>query len=607
MERFLDAYFYVSRHQLVSKLEFQVTVWRARPQDEETRQRAAVKSVRWGDRHPSPCDLCVRAREGRHDETIFNYLSTFTGNTAEDRLQQWLRQPYADLPAMETPDVDPIDLPTQLHVFTRNEQDGFWNEEELTSEVVPPQPNTPLAFRAAQGTAMDHRQHTTSIKRAAKNMERGNPATSIEAPPPITSNNDGAQPAAAATTTTSGNAPVTSESVLTVGRSVRSRFYICLADGDAKFHADRPPTWEGSESVLMTLREVTDGQFIAKPSLGEDHVLSVSDQCITFFRIDVGGHTLAQVHRQSEITEERYNASSLFLKSMATKSGSAAQLHTELADQQKRTAILRQLVATTGHIAATSTGPNVDNVDIHAPKFTPPPMDLSKRRVHILGTVESTEGFDCSDIFLKCELVLPIAGFEIDVEANRKSGVAHRDEIISQTARASRYLNLDQFYVNMHHFNLPFELHAIAATVTAAAPRMVVSAWAQEGDKRQSLQGYGVVNLAPTPGMRKQTIQMWRPKMHGQETIRSLFVGGSASLVDPSDAAIPYQKRLDNLRALDAVEPIPDAYASLAVNSRSGLITDSCGQFTVQWMCTVQERAAAVNPNALRARYGRDI
>jgi hypothetical protein len=577
MERFLDPYFYVSRHKLVSHLDFDVTVWRARSQDEESRQRIAHVRVRWGDRRPSPRDLANMAHEeGRYDDAIFNYLNDQPGTTALERLDSWLRQPYTGLPAMEKPDEDPVPADTTAHIFTRSEQDGFFNAEELVSEVDPAQPPTALAIREVCGSAPG----------VSETRANANPASDENAPSPTGTDNVKRK---------KQKSKGPSADAALVAAKLRDRFFVLLADGSPQFYDQRTPTWQGTERVLVTFREIGDGQFIAKPSLDEDHVLSADDQFIVSYRIAIAGHQPSQALAGSTTPRSRARTE------LATRSTADLQLHSEALDLQKRSTILRQLVASTGHIPAT--GKTAVGSDTE-PTFTLPPSNPQQHRVHFFGTVEKIRGLDHSYVFLKCEFVLPLAGFQLDSDVNRKCGVSTRHEIVSQTACASRFIDIDEIHMTMHQFNLPFELHGIMDVVTPVTPRMVVSAWSADGDGRQSLLGYGLITLSPVPGRRHCTVEMWKPSLHGRETLRSLFVGGSVSLVDAEDAAVPYKRRMDNLLAVADEVDVRSQQASLATNSRAGLLSESAGTLTINWMCAVQQRHTTQGAMA-RSRFPR--
>eukprot|EP00672_Neobodo_designis_P007057 CAMPEP_0174869018 /NCGR_PEP_ID=MMETSP1114-20130205/67102_1 /TAXON_ID=312471 /ORGANISM="Neobodo designis, Strain CCAP 1951/1" /LENGTH=615 /DNA_ID=CAMNT_0016104251 /DNA_START=42 /DNA_END=1885 /DNA_ORIENTATION=- len=602
LERFLDPYFYVSKRELVSHLTFEVTMWRARVQDEESRQLCATQNIRWGERRPGPRDLCNMAKDSRHDDTIYSFLSTHQGNTAHDRLEQWLTAPYHDLPAMENPEADAISATTTLHVFTRTEQDGFVNADELECEVHPPMEPTPLALLEVYGSPEMVQARTGNAGASGK------PTPGTAATPGAQAGADTADPASPATAAAGGAnggaaGPGTSPDVSGVSdqpaggvNNRRDRFYILAAEGAATFKADTPPAWRGREMVLTTLQELSDGQFIAKPSLGETHVLKVDDEFVVSYRVSLVGHEHHDVHRpvdEEPANRSFVNAAALASRSIATKSTVPPELQSEALEKQRRVTILRQLVATTGHIPRSSAGPSVDTDADAVAKFTLPPPSSARQRVHFFGTVESSEGLEHTSAFLKLEFVLPISGFEIDADVNRKSGVAFRPELVSQTAVACRYRTPENIYVTGHHFNMPFELHGIADLPTPVVPRVVVSAWSQESESRQALLGYGVLTLAPQPGMHRKTIDLWHPTLYGRETLRSVFVGGSVSLVDAESAAIPYEQRVSNLRALAEEVDITSQSASLAVNSRAGMMSKSQGSITVQWMCATQKRASA--------------
>ena len=618
LERFLDPYFYVSKRELVSNLSFDVTMWRARVQDEETRQLCAQQRIRWGDRRPGPRTLCSNAADPKHQDTIFSYLSSHTGNTAHDRLEQWLQAPYHDLPVMERPDADEITGAPILHVFTQTEQDGFVNRDEvdIPETVPPPEHPTPLAINEVYGSMQRYHQImggrnqqqqpvgglVTADRAAAGAAAAGTDAEGNPTSPGAAGGDAQANANAASGSGQVALSPAGEDSGVSAGDSLggdngRDRFYIMAADGTAAFRADAPPSWRGRELVLMTLQELSDGQFIAKPSLGETHVLSVDNEYAVSYRISLVGYEHHEVHRpqgdEAPSNRSFISAAALASKSITAKSTIPLELQSEALEKQRRVTILRQLVATTGHIPRSAAGPSVDTDADAAPKFTLPPSSATRQRLHYFGTVESSLGLEHTVVFLKLEFVLPIKGFEIDADVNRKSGVAHRPELVSQAAVACRFLDTDNVYVTGHHFNMPWELHGIADDPTPVTPRLVVSAWSQESESRQSLLGYGVLTLPPNAGQHTQTIPLWRPTMHGSETLRSYYVGGSVSLVEAEDAAIPYEQRVSNLRALAEEVDMESQTASLGLNSRAGLMSESGGSIDVTWMCAKQKRTSA--------------
>jgi hypothetical protein len=573
MERFLDPYFYVSKQKLVKDLTFEVVVWCSRPQDEENRLRIAETKVRWAERRPSPRDLANMALQGgRYDDTILTFLTDRAGTTASERLAEWLSVPYPGLPKMEDQEIDPVTVHTVPHIFTRNEQDGFVNEEELRSETFPEYEPTPLALREICGAAQ--RDNKTAVQAGA---DSGAGARGADDTPIVKGTTD----------------------------SKRNRFYIVLADGQAQMHADRPPRWEGTESVLVTLQETSDGQFVAKPSLGEDHVLTGDDDRVVTYRVSIVGHSHHELQRPDDVSG---SMSAVKVKEALTAADklerrnkpAELRLESEALEQERRSTVLRQLVATTGHIATSTAGAEARAAGGNQTPFTPPPESALDQRVHLFGTVESTTGFESTLLFLRLEYVLPLDGFVMDDDVNRQCGVVHRHELCSQTACAMRMCDENDIYFTQHHFNMPFELHGIVPITTPAAPRLVVSAWAAEGDACQSLQGYGFVTLSAIPGRVSQTVHMWKPTMHGRETLRSIFVGGSTSLVHAEDVVIPYRRRLDNLRAL-VEDNAPSLFqASLGGNSRAGLMSESVGTMAVNWMCSTQQRPSARHEVALR-------
>ena len=226
-----------------------------------------------------------------------------------------------------------------------------------------------------------------------------------------------------------------------------------------------------------------------------------------------------------------------------------------------------------------------------AARFTYAP-GATMTRVHYFGTVECVNRVESDDLFVIVKFLLPPTGVTLDTETNRKAGVAWSDVVVSQTASPLRGLRDDEVvYETQHVFNLPWEFHCLYNNESPHAARAVIEVWSKIGERRQQLEGYGLLTLSPVPGTVRHNIGLWRPSMRGSEALKHLFIGGAPSLVDAEDAAIPYKRMQANVHADEAAakaDPEP-----VAMNSRAGLVAESTGCVVVSTLCCIQTRGYA--------------
>jgi hypothetical protein len=369
----------------------------------------------------------------------------------------------------------------------------------------------------------------------------------------------------------------------------RNALHLMWAEGDATVRDQGNIAWRGDERVLMSLLEGAGGHFVAKPSLNERHVLAVTTRHITTYLIaiaapSVGRPAVTETPRRAlaalppAVADSVVN--SLSASSVApgadSKDDSALSVD-EAADRARRLVLLKQMLV------------QADNADddvgadsaLSTTHFRLPHPDRRKVRAHYFGTVGIVSGVQHDELFLRLSFVFA-SGCTTDVDGNRASGVVcPAAPLTSQTAFAARMLDQSDdghAHVTQHCFNFPFEQHVVLPEHHVSPPRLVIEVWSAQGHW-QAFEGYGLVTLPPAPGARSMSSGLWRPSMQGRETAKTAYFGGSSSLVDVTDAAIPYEKRADGVE-------LP----SVTCASRAGLQSESTGAVSVEWMCITQQK-----------------
>lgn len=588
MERYVDAWRYVSRQFPIPELQFDVTVAVSPTTDELQRHIVARCRVGWGHKIYSPADLVrmvsptavaasppnarpADAPTTAYHEQVLTMLKGVPGDTVQDKVAAYLSRsdPSASRPSDQTVADSAGDAANQqqagtasvrssqaanisitssggaflgsatmrggldqfgwsYHIYSHVAHERFYPTAEEVSESLPPQDITPL--------------HRLQLRRAA----------GLE-------DDDGS-------------------SAMAGGGSM----HLMVAIGrppSASQAAASQVVWEGTPHVLMTLRSFSEGQLVAAPSLHEWHVLHVNDTqmvsfCVVPNQKHRGGGRRGAGALESAVTSSANvltaSVTSPLRSSVASPGPAAESLASD--PQDDGLVLLRQALAGlpgAGNVrgagaasaGTTSRSKNASRsrsphhkgatvaaqqaASIQAPSFTPVPSAAGRVRVSYFIVLEQLQGFDRDACSVECTWVLPPGPqFELDVANNQRCGLGRLDvPVASQTAFAARVTSQYGIHTTTHTVNLPLELHAVTQDDFAPCPKLVFKIVSGgRGTGFEAVEGYGVLSLPPSPGNFKCGVGLWRPAMSGAETLKATFIGGAPSLVDLETVALPYSR-----------------------------------------------------------------
>eukprot|EP01060_Flectonema_neradi_P000792 TRINITY_DN10490_c0_g1_i1.p1 TRINITY_DN10490_c0_g1~~TRINITY_DN10490_c0_g1_i1.p1 ORF type:complete len:686 (+),score=133.02 TRINITY_DN10490_c0_g1_i1:73-2130(+) len=194
-------------------------------------------------------------------------------------------------------------------------------------------------------------------------------------------------------------------------------------------------------------------------------------------------------------------------------------------------------------------------------------VPVSESRVHYFGDIMTARGFQSPNLFIRFELVVPKSDWKVDTTSNNFTQTEQKLVCFTQTSEVARVKNSHGVKDTFFAFSMPFELHCVAK-VGNEHPRMLLEVHSERGDETQ-LEGYGVVELPPTPGSCRTVVKCWKPVHSIRENLREFFLSMSSILEDPTFVAIP------------------DGFDKPFIN-KFGFHTLTTGEVEVRWNCAIQ-------------------
>jgi hypothetical protein len=486
LDRFHEARWYHGRTPL-KELSFAVHVWRAPVQDENNRELVCKHRVTWNDKIQAPHEKIAAIKQflafQAQQTAALRQGEASSPPLAVEELLQQIRQ----LPGATCAEQLNSFCATGTNMFfTHPTAADFINLDEERSPVEPEQPVTPLTQAVLRRHQREHQPSKTMYL------------------------------------------------MLSVGG-------VFVAPG-ADANNPQNARWAGRDLVICCLTSTEDDTaFIAKPCLHETHTLLVDGRTIWTFLVEAIEGAVAAPTPSLARPE---------IGAAIRRVGSSVTDHAVFAsrDESERRTFLRQVISRRRVASATATS-DLQNEDSfrgllsrhhaekvpRAPFTAEPPFGLA--RFHFLGNIKQCIGVAAGSVRIKLTVVLP-DGCRADTDGNAKAGVTHQTDLVSQLAYAALINDWKSCAPEvMHVFNMPFEVHCVQSPVTAAPVRLAATlvSLGPGGDSVESTVGYGCITLCNLPGSHKLEIPLWRPKPTGREFLKSIFVGGSPSLVEISD------------------------------------------------------------------------
>uniref|UniRef100_A0AC35U5U1 B9 domain-containing protein 2 n=1 Tax=Rhabditophanes sp. KR3021 TaxID=114890 RepID=A0AC35U5U1_9BILA len=130
--------------------------------------------------------------------------------------------------------------------------------------------------------------------------------------------------------------------------------------------------------------------------------------------------------------------------------------------------------------------------------------------LHIIGQIESAEGFDLTSLF--CKYVIKIGGGWKILEGER-DGQTQTDT--SQLAKS--------------YFCHPIDIHLSTKTIQNW-PKIHFELWHLDSYDRQEVAGYGTTFIPSTPGYHKLQCHIWRPQGTFKDELMQKILGGGIQL-----------------------------------------------------------------------------
>jgi Ciliary basal body-associated, B9 protein len=218
-------------------------------------------------------------------------------------------------------------------------------------------------------------------------------------------------------------------------------------------------------------------------------------------------------------------------------------------------------------------------------EFEAPPQH-DRFFAHVFGSIVRTTGFAADNIYISYSLGLP-EHWTISPHASYV-----RDSAVTHTAQAMIEHNTehaDARAVRSHHFCMPFhfELEGKDGYVTRW-PYMYFQVASVDNWQRHRIVGYGHVVLPDKPGVHEITVPTWRPIGTVRDEMQRFFVGGSRSLRNIQDVAIP-------------------AASQEAVSNRYGVVSEPGGDVVLTFNTLIVNSKATTANAAARRRYAAGI
>jgi hypothetical protein len=533
-ENYADEFQYTT-HVPIKKLIFEVSVFRARLNDEKDTEILAQRRIAWGSKWPSPAeaidwyDKRFREAQQRAASSLGSVNSgnpsgqdSTNGRRATPKVESNSGRPatpaaasggggsgkggsggagfttgsnHANIEALlaqlescpgEREDQRLIyHIMNQGRLFTRPPQEDFINEDELDSQLEPPQSPTPLS-------EMHLKRH----------RERNLPSPAM---------------------------------------------FICFAIGDVRPAASSgAPQWFGRELVACTLRVMEDGlYFTARPSLGELHTLYYDQQYLYTFVVNLvegetavvaGAAAMSCVGTVQDLRTLKSAAS--FSRTQSGRdltSGSTGTTGMTTATTKAMQRLEREKAMLLKQAIQYSEG-GKSALKKSLQDFAHPPRDYNEVSLHVFCTIESVTDIQRDYIYLRITTILPPKGKEDP--NNKRMGVINDLQVTTQMATACRRKNQYGLPQTVHVFNFPLEVHVVSQIDSSPIFFNVeVFSGGTKGDHERP-EGYCTIQVTNGAGLSEETVGLWLPKKTGLERLKSWFVGGGPALAHVHDAAI---------------------------------------------------------------------
>ena len=369
------------------------------------------------------------------------------------------------------------------------------------------------------------------------------------------------------------------EELNTPNREEGSEMWIIAAFGEIKRLPSGQLTWVATRNaVLSHIRAISKNAFTMQPPLSElgavipqrrrgDALEEKSvNEYIAKYPLKVlssGGRDWYQYHYTVAVVKESGEAADSSKED--TESDATSTVNTETAtaniEEERRDMLQKVILA---HYRQMQTAKK-DAPGQAAGLFSAIPV--SESRIHYFGDIMTARGFQSPNLFIRFELVIPKSDWKVDTTSNHFTQTEQKLVCFTQTSQVVRVKNSDGVKDTFFAFSMPFELHCVAQ-VGQNHPRMLLEVHSERGDETQ-LEGYGFIDLPPSPGSCRSIVKCWKPIHSVRENLREYFLGMSSILEDPTFVAIP------------------DGFNRPFIN-KFGFHTHSTGEVEVRWNCAIQ-------------------
>eukprot|EP00759_Apiculatamorpha_spiralis_P037180 PhF_6_TR3714/c0_g1_i1/m.5310/K19332/MKS1; Meckel syndrome type 1 protein len=192
-------------------------------------------------------------------------------------------------------------------------------------------------------------------------------------------------------------------------------------------------------------------------------------------------------------------------------------------------------------------------------------------RCNWMGQISTARGFDQPYLFIRYHVIPPSDVIPSEDKTELESNVSVSQRYLTQTAAVCRcYDPVIDTSSSTYTFCHPFELNA--TTRGEAAGRILVEVFSINMWGSHVLEGYGLVNLCPTPGMHESHVRVFRPVGSLYDTLHGYFLGGTPEYHDISE--------------------LLTAHDHSGFLNRLGSHTIGSGSVHIKWQCARQQRGS---------------